>query len=190
MPFWPIVIGVLIGAPMALYMIALGTIFGAAALGNANNRARANTTLAVGLSLGWLVAAAFGALGLMPAWRAWHGGAHDFSGVPASFVHWLAGTGVAALAVLAWFVVEARLARKAAAGAPPSRLVSWLAIAFVMVAWGAIIAWLAWPLVLWPIHGHFEWPDAATGWTHTAAIGAVLFGAGVLETVVRRLLRR
>ena len=36
-------------------------------------------------------------------------------------------------------------------------------------------------------HAIFAWPDAPTGWTHTAGITAVLAAAMVAEVVVRKL---
>ena len=190
MSFWPVVVTTLIGAPTALCMVALMTIFGAAALANAGRSARANVAAGIGLVLCWLLAAAFGAVGLAPAWRAWHGGAENFAGAPLAFVHWLAGTAVAALACVAWLYAKAKLTRDAAGNAQPSVAMKWLVVAFVMLCWGAIVGWLAWPLVLWPVHGHFYWPVAATGWTHSIAVAAILFAVGVLETGVRKLLKR
>lgn len=190
MPFWTIVLVALIGVPMAILMVAMMTIFGAAALANADRDRRAHVAAAIGLGLCWLLAATFGAFGLAPAWRAWHGGAEDFAGAPLAFVHWLAGTAAAALAAVAWYYAKAKMTRDAAGNAQPSAVLKWLVVAFVMLCWGAILGWLAWPLVLWPVQGHFDWPDAAIGWTRSVAIAAVLLAVGVIETLVRKLRKR
>jgi hypothetical protein len=41
-------------------------------------------------------------------------------------------------------------------------------------------------LALWPVNGQFAWPDASTGWTHTAWITVALFAAMVVEDAVRK----
>jgi hypothetical protein len=66
----------------------------------------------------------------------------------------------------------------------------WALLAFGLSLYGALAAWLIWPLVLWPVHGHFEWPDSTTGWTHTAEVTAVLVALMVVEIVVRKALKR
>lgn len=190
MPFWPVVIATLVGVPMVLFVTGMGMIFAAAGYANGSSLRTANRIVVGWALFAWLLAAAFGAFGAAPAWRAWHGGAETFSGAATTFAHWLAGTAVAALAWLAWYRAQLKMRRDLAAGTPPTPSSRWLAIAFVMGCWGLIIGWIVWPLVLWPVHGHVEWPDAATGWTHAGEVAGILFALAALETGVRRLLER
>ena len=66
----------------------------------------------------------------------------------------------------------------------------WLLLMIGFVPWAALAAWVAWPLVLWPLRGHFAWPDAATGWIHIAETTGGLFVAMLVEEGVRKALER
>ena len=191
MSFWPTVLVVLIGTPVALYLGAMMMIFAAAGLGNGGHESRMKAVIYGWVVFTWLLASVFGAFGLAPAWNAWHGGAQDFVGRQAAFVDWLGGVGLACAAAV---VVVRAMSAMAPSQAPPSplqrHLRSAFAIALILGSWGALIAWIAWPLVLWPVRGRFEWPDAATGWTHAAEVAGVMFVPVVIESVVRRVRKR
>jgi hypothetical protein len=190
MSFWAIVAISLIGAPMAASMAMMMAIFGGAGLANANRNRGAWTVILVGAGACWALASAFGAFGVVPAWRAWRGGAENFDGGLASFVHWLIGTGIVAGMYLAVWTLEARIRHDAATKASPSAALSWLRTTWTVLAFGAIAAWLIWPLLLWPLHGRLQWPDAATGWTHTIEVAAITLALGGLEAAVRKAFRR
>ena len=188
--FWSIVVLVLIGVPSVLMFTGMGAIFAAGGYANGGSKAHANGIVIGWLVFAWALASAFGAFGLAPVWRAWHGGAENFDGGWQAYVHWLAGVGVVSALAL---VVYVRLASMDREQVERSRLLialRWALLAFGMSLYGALAAWLIWPLVLWPVHGHFAWPDPATGWTHTAEITAVLVAAMVVESGVRKLLER
>ena len=190
MSFWSVVLIVLVGAPMTLFVTGMGMIFAAAGYANGGSKAHANGIVIGWLAFAWALAAAFGAFGLAPAWRAWHGGAESFDGGLRAFVDWLAGVGIAgALAIVAyrWF---ATMDRERAERSPLLNALRWLLLALGLVPYAAIGAWLVWPLVLWPVRGRFAWPDSATGWTHTAEIAAVLVAAMVVEVIVRSVRKR
>ncbi len=189
MPFWPVVIATLVGVPGVLLFTGMGMIFAAAGYANGSSLRAANRIVAGWVLFAWLLAAAFGTFGAAPAWRASHGGPENFDGAATTFWHWLVGTAIAAIAWLAGYRVKLKLERDLAAGKPLPRGATWLVTAIIMGGWGLIIGWIVWPLVLWPVRGHFEWPDAATGWTHAAEVGGVLFALAALETGVRDLIR-
>ena len=73
---------------------------------------------------------------------------------------------------------------------PLAGALRWLLLALGLVPWAAFVAWVAWPLVLWPVRGSFDWPDAATGWTHTGAVALILVAAMLVEEAVRKRSRR
>jgi hypothetical protein len=190
MPFWPIVIAALVGVPFILFLTGMGMIFAAAGLAGGPQASRAGTVVYGWLAIAWVLVSVFGAFGLVPAWRAWHGGAEDFVGSLSTFVDWLAGAG--ALGVLAAVAVGAITAMDGGR-VRQSRLMGvarWLLLALGLAPWAAVIAWVAWPLVLWPRRGSFQWPDAATGWTHTAEVAVLLVAATLVEEAVRRLRKR
>ncbi len=190
MPFWPVVIAVLVGVPALLLFSGMAMIFAAAGLAGGPQESRATTVVYAWLAIAWALVGTFGAFGLEPAWRAWHGGDESFDGGLPLFVDWLAGVG--AVGLVAAFVVRVM----AAAGpgddrrSPLSFLARWLLLALGLAPWAALIAWIAWPLALWPVRGRFEWPDAATGWTRTGVLTAILVAAAVVEDVVRKASRR
>ena len=190
MSFWTIVLLVLIGVPMTLFVTGMGMIFAAAGYANGGSRAHANGIVVGWLVFAWLLAGAFGAFGLAPAWRAWHGGAEDFAGGLRAFVDWLAGVGIVSALALAVYRRLVAMDREQGERSPLLNVLRWALLAFGLSLYGALGAWLVWPLVLWPVHGHFAWPDSATGWTHTAEITAVLVAAMMIETAVRRLRQR
>ena len=188
--FWTIVTLVLIGVPSVLMFTGMGMIFAAAGYANGGSMKHANAIVIGWFVFAWALASAFGAFGLAPAWRAWHGGVGNFDGALQGFVHWLAGVGIAgALA----FVVYRRLVatdRHQMERSPLLNALRWLLLSLGLAPYAAIAAWLVWPLVLWPVQGRFAWPDAATGWTHTAEVTALLAAAMVVETVVRKWRKR
>jgi hypothetical protein len=186
MPFWPIVLATLIGVPMLLVFTGMAMIFWSAGLAGGPQESRATTIVYGWLAIAWVLASAFGAFGLAPAWRAWHAGEENFDGGLRVFAYWLVGIG--GLGVLAAATVRA-LGRKRpenAPGSPLGGLARWLLLVLGFVPWAAIAAWLVWPLVLWPLRGRFEWPDASTGWTHTGQALTVLFAAMLVEEAIRR----
>ena len=190
MSFRAIVLLVLIGVPMTLFVTGMGMIFAAAGYANGGSKAHANGIVIGWVVFAWLLAGAFGAFGLAPAWRAWHGGAQSFAGGLHAFVDWLAGVGVAgALALLAYRRI-ATMDRAQVERSPLLNALRWLLLALGLLPHAAIAAWLVWPLVLWPVQGRFAWPDPATGWTHTAEIAAVLVVAMGVEAVVRGRCKR
>jgi len=140
--------------------------------------------------LAWILVAVFGAFGLAPAWRAWHGGAENFAGGLRLFADWLAGVGIAGALALAAYRRLVTMDRAQVERSPLLNALRWLLLAAGLVPYAAIAAWLLWPLVLWPVQGRFTWPDATTGWTHTAAISAVLVAAMIVEVAVRKLRKR
>jgi hypothetical protein len=190
MSFWPIVLLVLIGVPMVLMFTGMGAIFAAGGYANGGSKTHANGIVIGWLVFAWLLASVFGAFGLAPMWRAWHGGAHDFDGGLQAYVHWLVGVGIVSAGALAAYVRLASMSREQVERSLLLNALRWALLAFGLSLYGALAAWLIWPLVLWPVHGHFAWPDAATGWTHTAWITAVLVAAMAVEVVVRKLRKR
>jgi len=187
MSFWPVVLVALIGVPIALFVTGMGMIFAAAGYANGGSKAHANAVVVGWLVIAWALASAFGAFGLAPAWRAWHGGAENFDGALQAFVDWLAGVGIAgALAIVAYRAL-ATMDRERAERSLLLNALRWLLLALGLVPYAAIVAWIAWPVVLWPVRGRFAWPDSATGWTHTAEIAAVLVAAMGAEALVRKL---
>ncbi len=189
-PFWPAVLAVLIGVPVLLLFTGMGMVFAAAGYAGGPRASRAQAVVAAWLALAWVLVSVFGAFGLAPAWRAWHGGAESFAGGLRALADWLAGVGLAG--VLAAVAVRrvAAMGRDVLTRSPLAGALRWLLFALGLVPWAALVAWLAWPLVLWPVHGRFAWPDAATGWTHTGEISALLVAAMLVEEAVRRQLRR
>jgi len=144
---------------------------------------------------GWVVfacvlVAVFGAFGLVPAWRAWRSGDENFVGALQTFIDWLIVSG--GLVALALAAQHASWQEKNEPGrrSPFLFVLRWALLSLGLAPWAALVAWIAWPLVLWPVQGHFEWPDSSTGWTHTAVVMAVLFAAMLGEQVVRRILKR
>lgn len=174
MPFWLVVFVALLGVPFVLFVTGMGMVFAAGGYAGGPQESRAKAVFQGWLAFAWVMAAVFGAFGLAPAWRAWHGGAQDFVGSQRVFVDWLVGVG----AVLAVPLVLGRMAAGAA---------RWLLLALGVAPWAAIVAWIVWPLVLWALHGRFDWPDAATGWTHMAEVVIGLLGAIGIEESVRRM---
>lgn len=180
-PFWPVVLVVLLGVPPVLLFTGMGMIFAAGGLAGGPQESRAAKIVHGWLAFAWVLASAFGAFGLAPLWRACTGGNEDFVGSLPVFVDWLVGVGI----VLVLGVALNNMGDKRAGSSPLSSAARWLVMALAMTPWAALAAWLVWPLVLWPVHGRFDWPDAATGWTHTGEIVLVLLGLGLLEDVVR-----
>ena len=180
----------LIGVPMILMFTGMGAIFAAGGYANGGSKAHANGIVVGWLVFAWLLAGAFGAFGLAPTWRAWHGGAQDFDGGLLAYGHWLAGVGIVAAVALTAYVRLASMNREQVERSLLLNALRWALLAFGLSLYGALAAWLVWPLVLWPVHGHFAWPDSATGWTHTAEVTAVLVAAMVIEILVRKRLKR
>jgi hypothetical protein len=190
MPFWPVVLGALIGVPFVLMFTGMGMIFAAAGLAGGPQESRAQRIVYGWLAFAWLLVGVFGAFGLAPAWRAWHGGAEDFAGGLQVFVDWLLGVGAAGVLVAAAVRALAAIRRDGATRSPLLDALRWLLLGLGFVPWAAIIAWIAWPLVLWAVRGSYEWPVAATGWRHTGAIALVLFAVMLVEEAVRKRSRR
>ena len=186
MSFWSIVLVALIGAPMALMMVVMMTIFGAAGLANANRDALSYVATAIGLLACGALAAAFGAFGVVPAWRAWHGGAENFVGWTTSFVHWLIGAAVIAGICFARWTVESRAHVDIGANKAPVVAMGWLVTGVNLLCFGAIVAWGLVPLVLWAIRGRLVWPDQVSGWTHALEVAAGLLVLGLIEGAVRK----
>lgn len=190
MSFWFVVLLALIGAPSVLFITGMGMIFAAAGYANGGDASRANAIVVGWVAFAWLLAGAFGAFGLAPTWRAWHGGPEDFDGGLRLYVDWLAGVGIVGGLALAAYRRLVTLDREQVERSPLLNALRWLLLSLGMVPYAAVAAWVVWPLVLWPLHGHFAWPDATTGWTHTAEIAAVLVAAMAIEVVVRKLRKR
>ena len=186
MSFWFVVLVSLIAIPMVLLATGMGMIFAAAGYAGGPQESRARWVVGGWLVFAWVLASAFGAFGLAPAWRSGQGGAENFVGGLPSFIHWLAGVAIAgALAALAY---RANMAarQKGAQGSPLLALLRLALLSVGMALWGAIAGWIVWPLVLWPVHRAFAWPDAATGWLHTGEVTAILVAAMLAEDAVRR----
>lgn len=186
MPFWLVVLFSLIGVPMILFATGMGAIFAAGGYAGGPQESRAQTVVYGWLTLAWVLVSVFGAFGVVPLWRGWHGGPENFDGGLELFFDWLMAIG--AIGVLVSGVVRAlnAIGGDRADRRGPSPGVKWLLLTLGLVPWAAIVAWLAWPLLLWPVNGRFAWPDAATGWIHTAEIAAVLVVAMVIEETVRK----
>lgn len=190
MPFWPVVLSALIGVPFVLLFTGMGMIFAAAGLAGGPQESRAKTIVYGWLAIAWMLVAVFGAFGLAPAWRAWQGGDEDFVGGLQAFVDWLVGVGVAGGLGAAAVRAIVAMRREGARRSPLLDGVRWLLLALGFLPWAAIVAWVAWPLVLWPVRGTFDWPDAATGWAHTGEVVAILVAAALVEEAVRRRRKR
>jgi hypothetical protein len=191
MSFWSVVLLVLIGVPMVLMFTGMGAIFAAGGYANGGSKAHANGIVIGWLVFAWALAGAFGAFGLAPTWRAWHGGAENFDGGLRTYLDWLAGVGIcAALALVVYRRVVMTTREQAERSPLLVDALRWLLFSFGAVPYAALAAWLLWPLASWPVQGHFAWPDSSTGWTHTAEITAVLVAAMVVETVVRKARKR
>ena len=186
MSFWPVVLCALIGAPLALFMTGMGAIFAAGGYANGGRASSVKVVVGVWLALAWVLLGVFGAFGLAPAWRAWHGGHEDFAGGLQAFADWLVGVGVAGALGAAVLHIEATMDRERWRRPPLRDALRWLVLAICILPWAALVAWIAWPLVLWPLQGRFEWPGAATGWTHTGEVFAVLAVATLVEEAVRK----
>ena len=190
MSFWFVVLAALIGVPMVLFVTGMGMIFAAAGLAGGPQEARAKTIVYGWLALAWGLVSVLGAFGLAPAWRAWHGGGENFDGGLQAFVDWLLGVGAAGLMAGAAVRAMAAMRGERAKRSPLLGALRWLLLVLGLVPWAAIVAWIAWPLVLWPVRGTFAWPDAATGWTHTGEVAVILVAAMVVEETVRKLSKR
>ena len=186
MSFWFIVLAALIGVPFVLFLTGMGMIFAAAGHANGGSMARANAIVVGWFVFAWVLLAVCGAFGLAPAWRAMHGGPEDFVGGLRLFADWLVGVGVVGGLAIAAYRSISRMDPARAGRSPLAAMLRWLLLAAGFLPYAAIGAWLLWPLVLWPVNGHFAWPDASTGWMHTAWITAALLAAMVVEDVVRR----
>ena len=190
MSFWFVVLAALIGVPFVLFATGMGMIFAAAGYANGGNKAHAKAVVVGWLAIAWGLTSVFGAFGLAPAWRAWHGGTENFDGALQAFVDWLAGVGVAGALVIVAYRVLATMRRERVEWSPLLNALRWLLLALGLVPYAAIAAWIVWPVLLWPVRGRFAWPDSATGWTHTAEIAAVLVAAMGVEVTVRKLRKR
>ena len=186
MSFWAVVLIASIGAPMILFVTGMGMIFAAAGYANGGSKAHANGIVVGWLLFAWALAGAFCAFGLVPAWRALHGGAENFDGGLRTFIASLACIGIAGALAIVAYRYFATMDRERAERSPLLNALRWLLLALGLGPYAAIAAWLVWPLVLWPVRGHFAWPDPAAGWTHTVEIAAVLVAAMVGEVIVRR----
>ena len=185
MSFWTVVVVALVGVPIVVLVTGMGMIFAAAGLAGGPQEARAKTIVYGWLALAWGLVSVFGAFGLAPAWRAWHGGAENFAGGLQAFADWLIGVGAAGLLAAAAIHATAAMRGQPARHSALLGALRWLLLALGLVPWAAIVAWIAWPLVLWPVRGSFAWPDAATGWTHTGEVAAILVAAMLVEEAVR-----
>jgi len=190
MSFWFVVLAALIGIPFVLFLTGMGMIFAAGGHASGGSMSRANAIVVGWFVFAWGLLAVFGAFGLVPAWRAMHGGPEDFVGGLRLILDWLVGVGVVGGLAIAAYRAVGRMDPDRARRSPLVAVLRWLLLGVGFVPWAAIAAWLLWPLALWPVNGHFAWPDAGTGWTHTAWITALLFAAMVVEDVVRRLRAR
>jgi hypothetical protein len=185
-PFWTVVLVTLIGVPMLLFVTGMAMIFWSAGLAGGPQESRATTIVRGWLAVAWVLASAFGAFGLAPAWRAWHIGQENFDGALRLFVDWLIGIGGLGAVAAATVSAPGRQDAGSAPGSPLAGAARWLLLALGFAPWAAIAAWVVWPLVSWPVRGRFEWPDATTGWTHTAEALAVLFAAMLAEDAIRQ----
>ena len=190
MSFWLVVLAALLGVPFVLFFTGMGMIFAAGGYAGGPQESRGKAIFHGWLAFAWLLASVFGAFGLAPAWRAWHGGGENFVGGLQTFVDWLLGVGIVAGLVAAAVRALATVDRDRVARSPLVGALRWLLLVLGLVPWAAIAAWIVWPLMAWPVRGSFEWPDQADGWTHTAEITGVLFAAMLLEDGVRKLLGR
>jgi len=190
MSFWFVVLAALIGIPFVLFLTGMGMIFAAGGHASGGSMSRANAIVVGWFVFAWGLLAVFGAFGLVPAWRAMHGGPEDFVGGLRLILDWLVGVGVVGGLAIAAYRAVGRMDPDRARRSRLVAVLRWLLLGVGFVPWAAIAAWLLWPLALWPVNGHFAWPDAGTGWTHTAWITALLFAAMVVEDVVRRLRAR
>lgn len=190
MPFWPVVLVVLLGIPAFLLFSGMGMIFAAGGYASGGSMKSANRVVYGWLAIAWVLAAAFGAFGLVPAWRAWHDGVEDFAGGLRTFGWWLVGVG--GVASVGWTVYRAVMKTRPEdlQRSPLVAVLRWLLLSVGALPWAALGAWLLWPLVQWPLRGRFAWPDAATGWTRTAWIEALLVAGVVIPDVARRLRKR
>ena len=190
MSFWLVVLAALLGVPFVLFFTGMGMIFAAGGYAGGPQESRGKAIFHGWLVFAWVLASAFGAFGLVPVWRSWHGGGENFDGGLQTFGHWLAGVGIVGALVLgAVRAIEAKGVERASRS-PLGIAARMLLLALGFVPWAAIAAWIVWPLMAWPVRGSFEWPDQADGWTHTAEITGVLFAAMLLEDGVRKLLGR
>ncbi len=190
MPFWLVVLLSLLGVPAVLLATGIGTIFWVGGLAGGPQQDRAPRIVAGWFAFAWVLASVFGAFGLAPAWRAWHGGSQNFDGAAPLFLHWLAGVGVAALVAASLSRLVSRPAAPRDRLSPLEHALRGLLLALGFAPLAMLAAWVAWPLALWPVLGRFEWPGAATGWTHTGEIVVVLFAAMLVEDAVRAHFRR
>ncbi len=190
MSFWFVVLVVLIGVPSLLLFTGMGMIFWSAGLAGGPQESRATTIVYGWLALACVLVAVFGAFGLAPAWRAWHVGEENFDGGLRAFVDWLVGVGIVGALAAAVFRAVGATEPERLARSPLVRVLRWLLLVLGFVPWAAFFAWVAWPLVMWPVRGSFEWPDAATGWTRTGIFTAILSAAMVVEEVAGKLGRR
>ena len=190
MPFWLVVLVVLIGVPSVLLATGMGMIFWSAGLAGGPQESRATTIVYGWLAIAWVLVAVFGAFGLAPVWRAWHGGDEDFVGGSQMFINWLIGVGIVGGLAVSAFRAIGSMGRDRVIQSPLGIALRWLLLALGFVPWAAFFAWVAWPLVMWPIRGHFDWPDSATGWTRTGVFTGILFAAMVVEDVVGKFRRR
>jgi hypothetical protein len=186
MSFWPLVLAALIGIPFVLLATGMVMIFAAAGLANGLQPARANRVVQGWFAFAWVLAGMFCAFGVVPAWRAWHGGPQDFVGGLRTFLDCLAGVGLAGMLAAAAIRWHATVDRDRLWKSPWLAALRWPLLALGLVPWAALAAWVAWPLVLCLVHGTFRWPDASTGWTHTGEIAAVLVVAMLVEEALRR----
>lgn len=190
MPFWLVVLFSLFGIPVVLFVTGMGMIFAAAGYANGSHTSHANRIVLGWLVFAWILASAFGAFGVVPAWRASHGGGETFAGGLGAMAFWMAGVAAAGLLAAGWFRTLAEAREQGADRVPALVVLRWVLLALGFVPWAALVAWLGWPLVTWALHGHFLWPDAATGWIHTAEVTALLVAAMLVEDAVRRTRKR
>ena len=188
--FWPVVLAALFGVPVVLFVTGMGVIFAAGGLAGGPQESRAQTIIHGWLASAWVLASVFGAFGLAPAWRAWNGGDENFDGGLQAFIDWLVGVGAVGLLAAVAVGAMAALRREGADRSPLLGALRWLLLALGLVPWAAIVAWIAWPLVLWPVRGTFEWPDAATGWAHMGEVTLILVAAMLVEEAVRKRRKR
>ena len=190
MPAWLIVLAALFGAPAVLLATGIAAVFWVGGLAGGPQESRAPHIIAGWMALAWVMASVFGAFGLGPLWQSWQGGDVTLDGAGPRFMAWLEVVGGGGLLAMAM----SRLMPKARSPqdrlSPLEHMLRGLLFALGIAPWAALAGWLAWPLVMWPVRGHFEWPDAATGWTHTAEAGAVVFLAMLVEDAVRARRRR
>jgi hypothetical protein len=188
MPFWLVVLAALIGVPCLLMFTGMGMIFWVGGLAGGPQESRAQGIVHGWFAFAWVLASVFGAFGLAPAWRAWHGGGENFDGGLQTFIDWLVGVGI--VAALLASALRPRATADRASRSPLVAVLRGLLLALGFLPWAALAGWIVWPLVLWPAVGRFEWPDAATGWRRTGAITLALLAAMAVEQAVRRWRRR